>query len=276
VRKAAAQHWPAGELPVAEPVMLTIAFFYSSALIDVDNIPKPISDALKGLVMEAKNSRRKQRASAIAEEYRSRGYAVIEEPASEQLPDFLSNFHPDLLARKGDEATIIAVESRSSMAKDSHITDLARLLHPKPDWNFELIIVEDDTPFGSLDEARPFKKEEIQQSIETTEKLIESGFSGFNEAALMSAWSTSEATVRLLIEAEGLWLHRFDSPSVLMQAVTNGVISREEYSFLTKAMKHRNALAHGFKTVDFDPAIVSELVGTTKRLLQSATEPQFA
>ena len=52
MRKAAAQYWPAGELPVAEPVMLTIAFFYSSALIDVDNIPKPISDALKGLVYE--------------------------------------------------------------------------------------------------------------------------------------------------------------------------------------------------------------------------------
>ncbi len=223
--------------------------------------------------MESKNSRRKQRASAIAEEYRSRGYTVIEEPTSEQLPDFLSNFHPDLFARKGDEATIVAVESRSSMAKDSHITDLARLLHNRPNWNFELIIVEEDTPFGSLDEARPFKKEEIQQSIETTEKLIASGF---NEAALMSAWSTSEATVRLLIEAEGLWLHRFDSPSVLMQAVTNGLISREEYSFLTKAMKHRNALAHGFKTIDFDPAIVRELVGTTKRLLQSAAEPQIA
>jgi uncharacterized protein YutE (UPF0331/DUF86 family) len=92
----------------------------------------------------------------------------------------------------------------------------------------------------------------------------------------MSAWSTSEATVRLLIEAEGLALDRFDPPYILMQAATNGVISREDYNFLTKVMKRRNALAHGFKTVDFDPALVRELVGMTKRLLQPVTEPQFA
>jgi len=46
VRKVAAQNWPAGELPVAGPIMLTITSFYDSASIDVDNIPKPISDAL--------------------------------------------------------------------------------------------------------------------------------------------------------------------------------------------------------------------------------------
>jgi len=222
--------------------------------------------------MEA-NSREKQRARAIAEEYRSQGYTVIEEPSPEQLPDFLSNFHPDLLARKDNEATIIEVKSRSSLAKDSQVRELARLLHPKPNWNFELIIVEDDTPFGSLEETQPFKQEDILQGIETAEKLLASGF---NEAALMSAWSTSEATVRLLIEGEDLALDRFDPPYILMQAATNGVISREDYNFLTKVLKRRNALAHGFKTVDFDPAHVRELISTTKRLLQSATEPQFA
>ena len=30
--------------------MLTITYFYDSVSMDVDNIPKPISDALKGLV----------------------------------------------------------------------------------------------------------------------------------------------------------------------------------------------------------------------------------
>jgi uncharacterized protein YutE (UPF0331/DUF86 family) len=218
--------------------------------------------------MEAINSREKQRARAIAEEYRSQGYEVIEEPSPEQLPDFLSGYHLDLFIRKGDEARIVEVKSKSSLAKDPRIRDLARLLHNKPNWNFELVVVGEDTPFGSLEEARPFKKEDILQGIEATEKLLESGF---NEAALMSAWSTAEATIRLLIEAEGLSLDRFDPPFILMQAVTNGLISREDYNFLTKVIKHRNALAHGFKTIDFDPALVKELVSTTKRLSQSTT-----
>ena len=48
----------------------------------------------------------------------------------------------------------------------------------------------------------------------------------------------------------------------------HGVISRDDYNFLTKVMKYRNALAHGFKTVDFDRALVKELISTTQRLLQ--------
>ena len=223
--------------------------------------------------METITSSEKRRTSVVAEEYRREGYAVIEYPSAEQLPDFLSSYHPNLLVKKGDEAIVVKVKSHSSLPKDPEIRDLARLLHPKPDWNFELIIVEDETPFGNLDETQPFKQEDILQGIETAEKLVDSGFA---EAALMSAWSTAEATVRLLNEAEGLAHERFDPPYVLMQAATNGLISREDYHFLTKVMKRRNALAHGFKTVDFDPAIVKELVGTTKRLLQSAAEPQLA
>ncbi len=50
VKSVAAQYWPVEELPVTEPVMLTITYFYDSVSMDVDNIPKPISDALEGLV----------------------------------------------------------------------------------------------------------------------------------------------------------------------------------------------------------------------------------
>jgi crossover junction endodeoxyribonuclease RusA len=47
----AAQHWPAGELPASGQVMLTVTNFYESeSSMDIDTIPKPISDALKGLV----------------------------------------------------------------------------------------------------------------------------------------------------------------------------------------------------------------------------------
>lgn len=50
MRRVAEQSWPKAELPVSEPVMLTITYFYEESGMDVDNIPKPIADALKGLV----------------------------------------------------------------------------------------------------------------------------------------------------------------------------------------------------------------------------------
>ena len=38
------------EVPVAVPVLVTITYFFDGTPVDVDNIPKPILDALKGLV----------------------------------------------------------------------------------------------------------------------------------------------------------------------------------------------------------------------------------
>ena len=80
--------------------------------------------------------------------------------------------------------------------------------------------------------------------------------------------------MRLLSEEEGLVLEGFNPLSILTQATSNGVISRDDYSFLAKVMKYRNAVAHGFKTVDFDPALVTELISLTKRLLHSIGAPQ--
>ena len=49
VRNAAEQHWD-GTLPVAGPVMVSILYIFDRGAFDVDNIPKPILDALKGLI----------------------------------------------------------------------------------------------------------------------------------------------------------------------------------------------------------------------------------
>ena len=50
VRRVAEQHWRAGELPATGPIMLTVIYFYDRGSMDIDNLPKTISDALKGLV----------------------------------------------------------------------------------------------------------------------------------------------------------------------------------------------------------------------------------
>jgi hypothetical protein len=216
--------------------------------------------------MEATTSRERQRARAIAEEYRSRGYEVIEQPSPEQLPEFLAGYHPDVLVQRGDEAIIVEVKSRSSLTKDPRIREMARVVQAEPHWNFELVVVGEEEQLSAPEGARPFERDDILRGLEAAERLVASGFS---EAALLQAWSTLEATVRLLSKEEGLVLERLNPLSILTQATSNGVISRDDYSFLTKVMKFRNALAHGFKTLDFDPVLATELINITKRLLQS-------
>lgn len=49
LESAARQIWGL-DAPVAHPIMVTITYFFDDTPVDVDNIPKPILDALKGLI----------------------------------------------------------------------------------------------------------------------------------------------------------------------------------------------------------------------------------
>ncbi len=210
----------------------------------------------------------RQRARAIAEEYRSNGYEVIEEPSPEQLPDFLADYRPDFLMRRGNETVVVEVKTRKSLAKEPNVRELARLLQTKPGWSFELVVVGEGEKLRSPEGTLPLEREDILQRIEEAGRLLKSGFS---EAALLLGWSASEATVRLLTEDEGILFDRHAPSDILNRAATDGVISRDEYNFLMNAMNYRNALVHGFKVADFDYALVGHLISTTKRLLPSTT-----
>jgi len=50
VRQAAALYWNAVDLPSADQLSIVVTNFYETAAPDVDNIVKPIQDALIGLV----------------------------------------------------------------------------------------------------------------------------------------------------------------------------------------------------------------------------------
>ncbi len=50
IREHAESQWPPEEFPHMEQLIIKITYFYDEVSMDVDNIPKPISDALNGLV----------------------------------------------------------------------------------------------------------------------------------------------------------------------------------------------------------------------------------
>lgn len=219
--------------------------------------------------MEAIAALEKQHAHKVAEEYRRRGYDVIEEPSQNQLPTFLTGYHPDLLLRKADEdeAIVVEVKSRTSLAKEPQIGELARLLRTQPGWRLDLVVVDIGEQLEALADALPFTKEDIARGITEADRLLASGFP---EAALLRGWSVAEPTVRLLAESDGLTTGRSKPLHLIKQAVVYGVVSRTDYNLLFQVLRHHKALAHGFVQPDFDPALAGELIDTTKRLLQSA------
>ncbi len=200
-----------------------------------------------------------------AEEYRSKGYEVLLEAPL----DFMPGFRADLLVRKGDEARVIEVKSRPTLAADPKISELARLIESMPGWTFELVLVGEPEKVDSPEGARSFESKKIVQRIEEAEKSLEVGLP---EAAFLLAWSASEAVIRELLTAQGVSNTSITSPGyVLDQGIYHGVISRDDHDALTRMRKYRNAIVHGFATDDFNGELVTELIATIRRIMTTPT-----
>lgn len=50
LREAVINRWPADEPPALGPIRFTITHVYAEVAVDLDNLAKPVLDALKGLV----------------------------------------------------------------------------------------------------------------------------------------------------------------------------------------------------------------------------------
>ncbi|MBD3381732.1 MAG: RusA family crossover junction endodeoxyribonuclease [candidate division Zixibacteria bacterium] len=50
VRKTARKYWPRGQKPIETMICVTLTYFYKYEALDVDNMIKPVQDAMKGLV----------------------------------------------------------------------------------------------------------------------------------------------------------------------------------------------------------------------------------
>ena len=201
-----------------------------------------------------------------AAEYRSRGFKVEQNGSLKFLP----GYRADLIVRKDGEAKVIEVRSRTSLVRSPSRKKLAEILHDKPGWSYDLLLVSEPEKLESPEGAQSFVEEDIRQRMAEAEMVLERG-SG--EAAFLLAWSACEAATRRWLEAEGVTIRRVTKAGyVLDTAVFHGVISRDDYRYLTDMMKYRNAIAHGFGVNDFSDEKVTELLGFVRRLLDSELE----
>jgi hypothetical protein len=199
-------------------------------------------------------------ADQTAEEYRRKGYEVLREP---QL-DFLPGFSPDLVVRKGDETIVVEVKARSSLAANPKIKEFAQVIRSKPGWSFDLILVAEPEKLDSPEDAQPLSSVGIVEQIEKAERALESDLP---EAAFLLAWSACEAAIREKNASHGVSTKGISTASyVLNQAVSQGVISRDEYNKLTGMMRYRNAIVHGFSLNNLSDKLVKDLVKSVRRM----------
>ena len=205
------------------------------------------------------------RVRLLSQEYREKGYNVIESPTSDQMPSFLRPFHPDLIARRGEGGIVVEVTTRSSLARTPEVQEMARLLQDQPGWTFELVLVGAGDQALLAEGAQAFDEEDVARGLGEAKRLLDAGFA---EAALLYAWAATEAALRLLAQREHIELDRPTPLHLLKKLAVEGVLPRSDYAQLMGAARLRNALAHGYRAPSFEPITVEHLISMAKKLIR--------
>lgn len=203
----------------------------------------------------------------IAKKYQDQGYKVSLHPNSEDLPDFLRPYLPDMIVRRGDEAVVIEVKSRSSLDSSStqYLQGLAKAIEGNPSWRFELVMTNPEEVDYPLKAEASFQEQEIKSRLQIARRLV----AEHPESAILYSWSLVEATLRLVAEEEEISLQRFQPLYLVKKLATEGVIAKSEYQLLMNAISFRNAIVHGFKTTQVTQESVYELIDLAEQLLKA-------
>ncbi|MEH2310473.1 MAG: hypothetical protein V7K35_03360 [Nostoc sp.] len=209
----------------------------------------------------------RERLLKLAEEYREKGYEVFFHPNIEDLPEFLNNYRPDMIVRKGEENVVIEVKSRSSLNSSSnqYLGNLAKAVEKYPGWRFELVMTNPEDIMYSLKAEGSLQEHEIESQLQVARQLT----TQHPKSAILYSWSLVEATLRLIAQKEELSLQRFDPLYLVKQLAIEGIISKSKYQLLMNALLLRNSIAHGFKTTELTQNSVYELIELTEQFLRT-------
>jgi uncharacterized protein YutE (UPF0331/DUF86 family) len=181
----------------------------------------------------------RRRIRDVARRYRNRGYKVIVDPHTEDLPPFLHGFKPDIVAQKDDDRVIIEVKTQPKLHGSNEIVSLAERVATEEAWRFELVVTNPATSETSL--APP----EIARLI--AKLLSEAGVlfkTGLREAAIVYSFSTVEALVRDIARKHGTSGDEDSFSKLLRKLVYEGLIDYEFFHDLQKFEEERNRIVH--------------------------------
>src|SRR6266487_4402064 len=191
------------------------------------------------------STREQQRLREIAREYRQRGYDVIIEPRADQLPGFLAPFRIDMLARSAEETVIVEVRTQESLSDAPELDAVAQALQDQPSWRFELVVTNPkDRSSLQLKDATSLNYLDIRYRLHEARQLSDQEH---GEAALLLAWSTTEALLRYIADAEAIPVTQHDPSQVTKSLFTYGVLDKEQYQALQDGLQARNMVVHGYK-----------------------------
>lgn len=198
----------------------------------------------------------------VANQYIQKGYTVFIDPVSHDIPDFLKNFSPDIIAISNDDKVIIEVKSKTTLINSKELESMANLINQQAGWRFELIVTNSKNLENENQEELSLN--DVITMLTEAEKLLEYDFL---KQSFITAWSAFETVVRNKLKQENVKSEHTNIAQSIKNLYTFGLVSKQEYDFLQNQFKIRNLVVHGFKSPYIDPQNIRILIALIKDVL---------
>ena len=193
----------------------------------------------------------KEKVDTLVGEYRSKGYTVHVRPSGNDLPPFLREFEPQIVATSPAGNVVIQVTSPPRF--DGEETQrLAEAIERNPGWRFDIAFVGPPVAPDVPAQEELLGDEQVTRMLENAEILSKEGHV---EAAGLIAYSALETILRRLAQSEAPQIERQSSARVLKELYSLGKIHPDTFEKLLPLMEFRNALTHGFQPRNAAPSI---------------------
>jgi hypothetical protein len=206
-----------------------------------------------------------QKIESLAAEYRAKGYEVRVQPSGDDLPSFLKEFRPDIIATSPKGNVVVEVKSYPQFDAEE-ARELAEVVEQHPGWRFDVTLVNPPVAPDVPAQEHLADDEQVTRMLENAETLSKEGHV---EAAGLIAYSALETILRRLAQSEAPQIERQSSARVLKELYSLGKIHPDTFEKLLPLMEFRNAVAHGFKPRNAAPSI-PEMIDEIRHLQTAA------
>jgi Holliday junction resolvase len=201
----------------------------------------------------------------VARDYEKKGYNVKIEPKGNDLPSFIQNYQPDIIASNENETVVIEVKTRADMATIEKLKNVADLINDRKGWRFELVITtsrqETESKRGPLLEGLVITK--IDETLNETKELIKLKY--YN-AAFILTWSYLESLSRQLLLDDKKNLSNRNPLTLVKTLFSFGYISRRELETLEQLFEIRNQVVHGYQASGLDKNSIDKLLDIVEKI----------
>lgn len=186
----------------------------------------------------------------VIDRYQRHGYEVLVEPVPSDLPPFLQEFRPDLIAYAPNDRDAIVIEFAAGVGarKDDYLRRLAERISAEPGWQLEVVNVPPEETSFDTDVA---STTDLADQLKEARELIAQKR---QRAGFLLLWSSIEGALRGIAAKRKLRSGRVGALELAKALVTEGELTEADYAKFRDAFELRSRWAHGLRS----PATGSE------------------